>query len=75
MLHDINVYSDGSVGHQHIDHLYYAHVDSREIAPEGADEAGPERWRWYTPAELTDSGLQPEVVDLGREAIAAVAEE
>jgi len=24
MLHDINVHEDGSVGHQHVDHLYYA---------------------------------------------------
>ncbi len=74
MLHDINVHADGSVGHQHVDHLYYARVDSRDIAPEGADEAGPERWQWYTPAELADAGLQPEVVGLGREAIATVAE-
>jgi hypothetical protein len=61
------------VGHQHVDHLYYARVDSREIAPEGDDEVDPERWRWYTPSELAASDLSGDVVDLGREAIAAVA--
>ena len=72
MLHDINVHEDGSVGHQHIDHLYYARVDSREIAPDGDDEVDPERWHWYTPAELAASDLSADVIDLGREAIAAV---
>jgi len=72
MLHDINVHGDGSVGHQHVDHLYYARVDSRAIAPNGADEVGPDRWGWYTAAELAASGLQQDVIDLGREAIAAV---
>ncbi|MDV7349331.1 NUDIX domain-containing protein [Halorubrum distributum] len=74
MLHDINVHEDGSVGHQHVDHLYYARVDSRQIAPDGDDEVDPARWRWYTPAELAASDLPDDVVDLGREAIAAVDE-
>ena len=72
MLHDINVHEDGSVGHQHVDHLYYARVDSREIDPDGDDEVDPERWRWYTPEELAASDLPEDVVDLGREAIDAV---
>ena len=72
MLHDINVHEDGSVGHQHVDHLYYARVDSREITPNGGDEVDPDRWRWYTPDELAASDLQSDVIDLGREAIAAV---
>jgi 8-oxo-dGTP pyrophosphatase MutT (NUDIX family) len=75
MLHDINVHEDGSVGHQHVDHLYYARVDSREISPDGDDEVDPARWRWYTPAELAASDLPDDVVDLGREAIAAVADD
>ncbi|OYR81584.1 NUDIX hydrolase [Halorubrum ezzemoulense] len=74
MLHDINVHEDGSVGHQHVDHLYYARVDSRQIAPDGDDEVDSARWRWYTPAELAASDLPDDVVDLGREAIAAVDE-
>ncbi|SFR48675.1 MULTISPECIES: NUDIX hydrolase [Halorubrum] len=72
MLHDINVHEDGSVGHQHVDHLYYARVDSRAIAPDGDDEVDPTQWRWYTPEELAASDLPEDVVDLGREAIAAV---
>ena len=72
MLHDINVHEDGSVGHQHIDHLYYARVGAREISPNGADEAAPDRWRWYTPGELTASNLPQDVIDLGREAVAVV---
>mgnify|MGYP006289789655 FL=1 len=75
MLHDINVHEDGSVGHQHVDHLYYARVDSREIDPDGDDEVDPERWRWYTPEELAASDLPEDVVDLGREAIDAVDDE
>jgi len=75
MLHDINVHEDGSVGHQHVDHLYYARVDSREIAPSGADEVAADGWRWYTPRELAESDLQRDVIELGREAIAAVDEE
>ena len=74
MLHDINVHEDGSVGHQHIDHLYYARVESREIAPDGDDEVDPDRWDWYTPADLAASDLADDVVDLGREAIAAVGD-
>jgi len=72
LLHDINVHEDGSVGHQHVDHLYFARVDSREIAPGGDDEADAGEWRWYTAEELAASDLQPDVVDLGREAIATV---
>jgi len=52
MLHDIDVHPDGSVGHQHIDHLYYASVPSRRIDPRGRDEADGDAWAWYTPAEL-----------------------
>jgi 8-oxo-dGTP pyrophosphatase MutT (NUDIX family) len=75
MLHDINVHEDGSVGHQHVDHLYYARVDSRDISPNGTDEVGSDGWRWYTPTELTASDLQRDVIDLGREAIVAIEDE
>jgi len=74
MLHDINVHEDGSVGHQHVDHLYYARVDSREIAPNGAEEVDPDRWEWYTPDELAAGDLPQDVIDLGREAIAVVGD-
>ena len=74
MLHDINVHPDGRVGHQHIDHLYYASVPDRRIDPIGADEAAADEWRWYTPLELRASDLDADVVSLGCEAIATVSE-
>jgi 8-oxo-dGTP pyrophosphatase MutT (NUDIX family) len=74
MLHDINVHDDGSVGHQHIDHLYFARVDSREISPRGDGEVNAGEWQWYTTEELAASDLQPDVIDLGREAIATVGD-
>ncbi|SNR32312.1 NUDIX hydrolase [Halorubrum vacuolatum] len=72
MLHDINVHPDGSVGHQHIDHLYYASVPSRRIDPTDAEEADAADWAWYTRADLHGSGLDADVVTLGCEAIDAV---
>jgi 8-oxo-dGTP pyrophosphatase MutT (NUDIX family) len=74
MLHDIDVYPDGSVGHQHIDHLYYAHTPDRRIDPLGRDEADGDAWAWYTPAELADGPFDADVVSLGQEAIARVSE-
>lgn len=67
MLYDINVH-DGTVGHQHIDHVYYATVPDRDISP-SANEAGADVWRWYTAAELRESNLPPNVVRFGIEAI------
>ncbi|ERH04119.1 MAG: ADP-ribose pyrophosphatase [uncultured archaeon A07HR60] len=69
MLHDINTHPDGSVGHQHIDHLYYASVSSRQIDP-GPGEAPSDSWDWHTPEELRNAGsLSQDVVALGLEAI------
>ncbi len=72
MLHDINVHPDGSVGHQHIDHLYYARVSSRDIDPLGDDEADAEAWAWYTADQLAAGEFDADVVALGQEAIAVV---
>ncbi len=72
MLHDINVHPDGSVGHQHIDHLYYAWVPHRRIEPAGPDEADADDWAWYTSSDLRRSDLDADVVTLGREAIETV---
>lgn len=72
MLHNINVHADGSVGHQHIDHLYYARVPHRRIDPDGDDEAAAGNWAWYTPTELRASEFDPDVVELGCEAIETV---
>ena len=73
MLFDIDVYPDGEVGHQHVDHVYYAAAESREIDPEGDDEAGAEAWEWFTREDLRAADhLATEVVQIGLEAIEAV---
>ena len=74
MLHDINVYPDGSVGHQHIDHLYYAHVPDRQIDPLGHDETDSDAWAWYTAEELAAGPFDADVISLGQEAIARVSD-
>lgn len=70
VCYDINVHGDGSVGHQHIDHLYFATVPSRDIDPADG-EAGTEAWAWYKPADLRDSGLDADTVQIALEAIEA----
>jgi ADP-ribose pyrophosphatase YjhB (NUDIX family) len=73
MLFDINVHPDGEVGHQHIDFVYFGEAESRDIAPEGTDEAAADEWEWFTPAELRERDeLTTEVVQIGLEAIEAV---
>ncbi len=73
VLYDINVHPDGRVGHQHIDHIYFATVSSREINPADG-EAEASAWNWYTQRELRESDLDRDTVALGCEAIDAVAE-
>lgn len=70
LLEDINV-CEGSVGHQHVDHVYYARVDSRAVDP-APGEAPATAWDWYTPADLRAAGLDPDVRDLGLEAVETV---
>ena len=73
MLHDIHRYDDGSVGHQHIDFVYYGAVPSRTIDPADG-ERHDDHWEWFTPDDLaSDERLTPEVRTLGREAIDAVS--
>ncbi|KAB1194734.1 NUDIX domain-containing protein [Haloferax sp. MBLA0076] len=74
MLYDINVHGDGSVGHQHIDHIYYAHVDSRDIDP-APGEADPDVWEWYDSDDLRESELDPDTVQFALEAIEVVSDE
>jgi hypothetical protein len=72
MLADVNRY-DGRVGHQHVDHIYYATVPSRAIDPDD-DEEDADAWAWYTSADLATTDLDDDVVALGREAIAVASE-
>lgn len=72
MLYDINVYDDGAVGHQHIDHVYFAVAEDRTIEPEDG-EVGPDAWEWYTKSELRASSIDRDTVEIGIEAIETVA--
>ncbi|MFB6100936.1 MAG: NUDIX hydrolase [Haloplanus sp.] len=71
MLADVNV-CDGAVGHQHIDHVYYATADSRELDP-APGEPGSEAWSWYDPPALRAADIDPDVRELGLEAIEVAA--
>lgn len=73
LLEDIDV-CDGEVGHQHVDFVFYGRADSRDIDPAGDDEAPPEEWRWFTPADLREhrDRLEPDVAEVGRRAVETV---
>jgi 8-oxo-dGTP pyrophosphatase MutT (NUDIX family) len=71
MLADVNRFGD-RVGHQHVDHVYFATVDSRRLRPADGEEPA-EAWAWYTPAELRAVDVDSDVRELGLEAIAAAA--
>ena len=70
MLYDIDVRDDGEAYHQHVDHVFFARVPSREIDPEPGEEPAAV-WDWYTPEELTESSIDTDTATIGREAIAA----
>jgi 8-oxo-dGTP pyrophosphatase MutT (NUDIX family) len=73
MLFDIDVYPDGEVGHQHVDFIYFAEAENRDIDPEGDDEADADEWVWFTADDLRrEDELTTEVVEIGLEAIEAV---
>jgi ADP-ribose pyrophosphatase YjhB (NUDIX family) len=69
MLYDVNIHGD-SVGHQHVDHVYFAAVASRAIDPDDG-EVGAGSWAWYTPGELRRADVHADVVDLGTAAVEA----
>lgn len=71
MLYDIDRNESGAAYHQHIDHVYFARVDSRDVDPDG-DEEHPDAWDWYTPEELRASDVDDDTVRIGIEAIEAV---
>lgn len=71
MLYDVNVFED-RVGHQHVDHVYYATVPSGEIDPEDG-EVRATAWEWYSRRDLRESDLAEDVVTLGCEAIEAAS--
>lgn len=71
LLEDIHAYEGGEIGHQHVDFVYFAAVDSRDIDPDG-DERDPEHWEWFEPDELENADIGDEVVEIGTEAIETV---
>jgi ADP-ribose pyrophosphatase YjhB (NUDIX family) len=69
MLYDID--TDGEdVFHQHVDHVYFATVPSREIDP-APGEAGVEAWDWYDRDELQESHIDADTRALALRAIEA----
>ena len=77
LLEDIDVQEDGRVAHQHVDFVYVGSVDRREVDPAGRDEADPDAWRWFTPAELDAEAdrFAEDVRDIGKRAVRLVEEE
>jgi 8-oxo-dGTP pyrophosphatase MutT (NUDIX family) len=75
LLEDINVDSDGAVGHQHIDFIFYGAAERRDIDP-GPGEQPADDWAWFTSADLDASTdeLPTDVVEIGHRAIETVTE-
>jgi 8-oxo-dGTP pyrophosphatase MutT (NUDIX family) len=72
LLEDIDTL-DGAVAHQHIDFVFYGEVSSREIDPAPGEQPAAD-WAWFTPPELRERAddLEPDVLEIGQRAIAAV---
>jgi 8-oxo-dGTP pyrophosphatase MutT (NUDIX family) len=70
-LADVNVH-DGTVGHQHVDLVYYARADSRTVDPDDG-EVDAALWEWFVPGDLADDDrIDPDVREIGRRAIDVV---
>jgi ADP-ribose pyrophosphatase YjhB (NUDIX family) len=70
LLADVNVFDD-VVGHQHVDMVYYARADSREIRPADGEQPA-EDWVWFSRADLGADHVDADVRDIGRAAIETV---
>ena len=69
-LADVNVTEQG-VGHQHVDLVYYAEAPHREVNPQSG-EVPADAWEWIATDELQDDRFDPDVAEIGRQAIEAV---
>jgi len=76
LLEDIDVHPDGHVSHQHVDFVFYGAVDDRTIDPAGHDEADAAEWEWFDGDALAANAdrLEPDVLELGRDAIETVSD-
>ncbi len=72
-LADIN-HHDGEVGHQHVDLVYYARTDRRDIDPADGEVPAAD-WRWLSADDLrTSDTLEPDTVEIGLSAIETVGD-
>jgi ADP-ribose pyrophosphatase YjhB (NUDIX family) len=71
MLYDVDTV-DGDPVHQHVDHVFFARVPTRDVDPAGDDEVAGDAWTWYTPTALRERGFDEDVVRIGTEAIETV---
>lgn len=72
-LADVNV-CDGEVGHQHMDFVFYARGESRDIDP-AEGEVGAADWEWFDRETLEERAdeLDPDVREMGVDAIETVS--
>lgn len=68
-LEDINVYDD-TVGHQHIDFVYYATAEKRTLDPDAGEQPAAD-WEWLDRTALADppADLPKDVQETARDAI------
>jgi len=60
---------DGDVAHQHIDMVFYARANSREIQP-NENEVDATNWEWFSPSELqADARIDDYETEIGQDAI------
>jgi 8-oxo-dGTP pyrophosphatase MutT (NUDIX family) len=72
LLEDIHDHADGTVGHQHVDFVYYGAVPSRDIRPADGEQDA-EDWRWLTADDVdARTDLEPDVRAIATAAIEAV---
>jgi 8-oxo-dGTP pyrophosphatase MutT (NUDIX family) len=77
-LADVNVHGepgtpDATVGHQHVDLVYYAAADDRSLDPADG-EAAADAWEWFDATDLADDGrFDADVAEIGQRAIETVA--
>jgi ADP-ribose pyrophosphatase YjhB (NUDIX family) len=72
LLADVNVL-DEVVGHQHVDFVYFARASTRAIRSADGEQPA-EDWAWFPPADLADERVDPDVEEIGREAVGVVRE-
>lgn len=69
ILYNVDVAEDGEVAHQHIDMIYYAEADSRDIEPEEDDEVPADEWSWYDKGDIREGDFDPDTEKMALEAI------